>query len=70
MSSKHFFLFLTFDPCEFDLKSSELKFKSGHVLSTTIQHVKYESSVIKNSSQDKEWKPFCFYKSDPSDLDL
>jgi len=62
------FTFLTDDPCDLDLKSSESKTNKGHVLSKTNQHVKNKRYVI-NSSQDNEWKTFCL-KSVPSDLGL
>ena len=37
------FKFLTDDPCDLDLKSSESQTNKGHVLSKTNQHVKMKT---------------------------
>jgi len=51
------FTFLTGDPCDLDIKSSESKIYRGHVPTNTNKHVKYDSSVI-NSCQEIEQKLF------------
>jgi len=62
------FTFLTCDPCDLDLKSSESKMKRGHVLSKTNQHIKYESSLINNSHDNDLKQCLHFCTSDHCDL--
>ena len=68
------YFFYKSDLCDLDLWPKEHKINRGQAPSKTNKHVKYETSVV-NSSQDNKssqhnkGKPL-FYKGDPSDLDL
>ena len=49
---------LTIDPCDLVLTPNKSKINMCHVLTTTNQHVKYDSSGI--NCQENEGKPLFF----------
>jgi len=67
ISGNHIYMF-TRDPCDIDLSSSASKINRGRILAKINEYVKFSSSVI-NCSQENKQIPF-FYKRDACDIDI